>query len=156
MTSSNGNIFRVTGHLCGDYPTQRPVTRSFDVFFDLRLNKRLSKQSEGWWFETLSRQLWRHCNDTLGELPKRFLWNLGRGWYTRDEQSAMNFANYMIYLFLTHNMSYDEVCCFHPRKYIKSESPFGSPNVMKHPVYHKAVRLLNPEQNSFNIVYIFI
>ena len=42
-------------------PTQRPVTRSFDVFFDLRLNKRLSKQSWGWWFETPSRPLWRHC-----------------------------------------------------------------------------------------------
>ena len=37
-------------------------TRSFDVCFDLRLNKRLSKQSWGWWFETLSRPLWRHCN----------------------------------------------------------------------------------------------
>ena len=46
----------------GDFPTQRPVTRSFHVFFDLRLNKRLSKQSWGWWFETLSRSLWRHCN----------------------------------------------------------------------------------------------
>ena len=42
--------------------TQRPVTRSFDVFFDLRLNKRLSNQSWGWWFETLSRPLWRHCD----------------------------------------------------------------------------------------------
>ena len=48
----------------GEFPAQRPVTRSFDVFFDLRLNKRLSKQSWGWWFETLSRPLWRHCNDT--------------------------------------------------------------------------------------------
>ena len=38
----------------GELPAQRPVTRSFDVFFDLRLNKRLSKQSWGWWFETLS------------------------------------------------------------------------------------------------------
>ena len=46
----------------GEFPTQRPVTWSFDVFFDLRLNKRLSKQSWGWWFETLSRPLWRHCN----------------------------------------------------------------------------------------------
>ena len=36
----------------GEFPAQRPVTRSFDVFFDLRLNKRLSKQSWGWWFET--------------------------------------------------------------------------------------------------------
>ena len=55
MTSSNGNIFRVTGPLCGEFPTERPVTRSFDVLFDLRLNKRLSKQSWGWRFETPSR-----------------------------------------------------------------------------------------------------
>ena len=54
MTSSNENIFRETGSLCGEFtgpgefPTQRPVTRSFDVFFDLRLNKPLSKQSWGW------------------------------------------------------------------------------------------------------------
>ena len=46
----------------GEFPAQRPVTRSFDVFFDLRLNKRLNKQSRGWWFETLSRPLWRHRN----------------------------------------------------------------------------------------------
>ena len=44
-------------------PTQRPVTRSFDVFCDLRLNKRLSKQLWGWWFETPSWSLWRHCNE---------------------------------------------------------------------------------------------
>ena len=47
----------------GEFPTQRPVTRSVDVFFDLRLNKRLSKQWWGWWFETLSRPLWRHRNE---------------------------------------------------------------------------------------------
>ena len=52
MTSSNGNIFRVTGPLCGEltgpgeFPTQRPVTRSFDVFFDLRLNKWLMNNRE--------------------------------------------------------------------------------------------------------------
>ena len=68
MTSSNGNIFRVTGPLCGEFtgpgefPTQRPVMRSFDVFFDLRLNKRLSKQPWGWWSETPSSSLWRHRN----------------------------------------------------------------------------------------------
>ena len=50
MTSSYGNIFRVTGLLRGEFtgqrwiPTQRPVTRSFDVFFDLRLKQQLSKQ----------------------------------------------------------------------------------------------------------------
>ena len=46
----------------GEFHTQRPVTRSFDVFFDLRPNKRLSKQSWGWWFETLSCSWWRHRN----------------------------------------------------------------------------------------------
>ena len=46
----------------GEFPAQRPVTRGFDVFFDLCLNKRLSKQSLGWWFETPSVSLWRHCN----------------------------------------------------------------------------------------------
>ena len=50
MTSSNGNNFRVTGHLCGEFTghdefhARRPVARSFDVFFDMSLNKRLSKQ----------------------------------------------------------------------------------------------------------------
>ena len=62
MMSLNGTIFRVTGHLCGEFAGPRwiPLTRSFDVFFDLRLNKRLSKQSWGWWFETLSHPLWYH------------------------------------------------------------------------------------------------
>ena len=46
----------------GESPAQRPVMRNFYVFFDLRLNKRLSKQSRGWWFETPLRALWRHCN----------------------------------------------------------------------------------------------
>ena len=46
----------------GEFPTQRPVTQSFDVSFDLRLNKWLSKQSWGRWLETLSRPLRRHRN----------------------------------------------------------------------------------------------
>ena len=69
MTSSNGNI-PVQLALCageftgpGEFPTQRPVTRNYDVFFVLRSNWRLSKQSSGWWFETPSWSLWRHCNE---------------------------------------------------------------------------------------------
>ena len=68
MTSSNGNIFRVTGLLCreftapGEFPSQRPVTRSFDAFFDLCQNKQVSKQSRDWWSETPSSSLWRQCN----------------------------------------------------------------------------------------------
>ena len=46
----------------GEFTAQRPVTQSFDVFFDLCLNERLSKKSWGWWFETPSCPLWRHCN----------------------------------------------------------------------------------------------
>ena len=46
----------------GRFPPQRPVTRSFDVIFDLRLNKRLNKQSGRWWSGTPSLSLWRHCN----------------------------------------------------------------------------------------------
>ena len=45
-----------------EFPTQRPVMLNFDVFFDLRLNKRLSKQSFGWWFAMPFHSLLRHCN----------------------------------------------------------------------------------------------
>ena len=68
MTSSNGNIFRVTCPLCGEFTGHRwiPLTKAsdgvFDNFFDLRLNERLSKQLRRWWFETPSRSLWRHSN----------------------------------------------------------------------------------------------
>ena len=52
----------------GEFPTQRPVTRSFDVYFDLRPNERLRKPSLRWWFETLSPPLWRHRNDSSPSL----------------------------------------------------------------------------------------
>ena len=55
-------------------PAQRPVSRSFDIFFDLPLNKRLSKPSWGWWFETLSCPLWRHRNVGRGCWLLRCRW----------------------------------------------------------------------------------
>ena len=79
MTSSSGSIFRVTDPLfgeftgTGEFPTQRSVTRSFDVFFDLRLNERLSKQPWGWSFEMLSWSLWRHCNAVVS-MPMKHHW----------------------------------------------------------------------------------
>ena len=65
METSSALLAICAGNLpvTGEFPAQRPVTRSFDIFFDLRLNKRLSKQSWGWWFETPSRPLWRHFLD---------------------------------------------------------------------------------------------
>ena len=44
-----------------EFPAQWQVMQSFDAFFDLCLNKRLSKQSWGWWFEKPSCSLWRLC-----------------------------------------------------------------------------------------------
>ena len=49
----------------GEFPTQRPVTRSFAVFFDLRLDQQLRKRWKRLWFEAPSRSLWRHCNGVL-------------------------------------------------------------------------------------------
>ena len=75
MTSSNGNIFRVTGHLCGEFTGLRwiPRTKASDAelwcFLWFVPDKRLSKQSWGWWFETQSGSLWRHSNVILS-FPK--------------------------------------------------------------------------------------
>ena len=49
----------------GEFPAQRPVTRSFDVFYDLRLNQQLSKQWRRRWFEMPWRSLWHICNAKL-------------------------------------------------------------------------------------------
>ena len=68
MTSSNGrfsallDICAGNSQVTGGFPSQKPVPRSFDVFLDLLLNKRLNKQSRHRWFETQSRSLWRHFN----------------------------------------------------------------------------------------------
>ena len=66
----------------GEFPAQRPVTRSFNVFVDLRLNKRLSKQSWGWWFETPSCSFWRYCNGVIIWLlrcQRNKIENMGKG-----------------------------------------------------------------------------
>ena len=76
----------------GEFFAQRPVMRSFDVFFELHQNKQLSKQSWCWWFETPSCPLWRQCNDicSQGICNYSTLWNrmthicvgnLGHHWF---------------------------------------------------------------------------
>ena len=79
--------------------SQRPVTRSFDVFFDLRLNKRLGKQSWGWWSETPSRSLWRHCNVQCGAYG-RYGWLINE--CLAEAKKAMLATNYFSML-LTNN-----------------------------------------------------
>ena len=104
MTSSNRNISRVTGPLCGEFtgpgefPAQRPVTRSFDAFFDLRLNKRLSKQPRGWWFETPSWSLWRQCNiDPIDENQEQEILTQ----FTKKEQISYEIKLLLLRLNLT-------------------------------------------------------
>ena len=70
--------------LTGDFPSQRPMTRSFDIFFYLGLNKRLSKQSRRWWFETPSRSLWRHCNvSAVSRLEQDWPFKYMYRWFSR-------------------------------------------------------------------------
>ena len=90
MASSNGNIFRVTGPLCGEFidpgefPSQRPVTRNFHIFLDLTLNIRLNKQPIRRWFGTPSRSLWRHNDATLSILPLIILGQIPNGTHYAD------------------------------------------------------------------------
>ena len=78
----------------GEFPAQKPVTQSFGVFFDLRLNIRLSKQWRGWWFEMPSRSSWRHCNVLLPHL-------LRKRWYS----SLMPmYSSHFIHIWLFHNL----------------------------------------------------
>ena len=80
VTSSNGNIFHVTGPVGGGGGIHRlPVNshhkgqwrRAWMFSLICALNKPLSKQSRGWWFETTLRSLWRHCNVIeIGEIQE--------------------------------------------------------------------------------------
>ena len=99
----------------GEFHAQRPVTRSFDVFFYLRLNKGLSKQSWGWWFETLSCPLWRHCNGMGND--SNYMCNLGaERWEKIDDilcfiksiqhDNAENLPNYGIAIYVYINELY--------------------------------------------------
>ena len=93
MTSSNGNIFRIISPsyeenqpITGEFPSQMSVTRSFDICFDVRLNKRLSKPSICWWSETPWQSSWRHCNVSCSyEIEEHVLivipWSLSNSTY---------------------------------------------------------------------------
>ena len=70
----------------GEFPAQRPVTWSFDVFFDLCQNKHLSKQWRGWWFETPSSPSWCLCNVMIG--------NHLRCWYQHETHNNWHLRLY--------------------------------------------------------------
>ena len=140
MTSSNGTIFRLTGPLCGEFtspgefPTQRPATRSFDVFFDLRLNKQLSEQPWGWWFETPPWSLWRQCNASA----KCQQWNYILQWVhsvlSKEHDHSFHNTNFCLKRALA--------------------LPCGLPSVTGGLNWDKAVKLSSSEQHhSCNAIY---
>ena len=97
MTSSSGNIFGVTSLLCGEFTCHRWIPRKkvsdaeLWFFFDLRLNKRLSKQSQGWWFETPPRSLWRHCNDTVWYTAESLV-----GPYSSTQEAVLHLRHFYV------------------------------------------------------------
>ena len=64
METSSALLALCAGHspVTCEFPSQRPATRSFDIFFDLHPNQQVSKQWRRRWSETPSCSFWRHCN----------------------------------------------------------------------------------------------
>ena len=119
MTSPNGNIFCVTGQLCGEFtdhwwiPCTKASDADLDVFFDLWLNKRLSKQSWDWWFETPSCSFWRHYFDE----------RVGVRWGTTSVGTLATFCYFYSSVFFLRNMwcSYENDFVIAPPTCCKSD-----------------------------------
>ena len=98
MTPLNGNFFRVTHLLFGEFTGHQwiPLIKACDAelwcFFDLRLNKHLSKQLIRWWFETLLRLLWRHCNYILWKCQQQNTMTTTTISYVRDGKRELPFC----------------------------------------------------------------
>ena len=100
----------------GEFPTQRPVTRSFDVFVDVCRNKRLNKQSWGWWFETLSRSLWRQCNGVNWPMFK----------YSESQQRAnIGHKFWDVPVVFTHWYKFCGICCHARNELVKLIFPLA-------------------------------
>ena len=103
----------------GEFPTQRPVTRSFDVFPDLRLNKWFSKQSWGWWFETLSRPIWRHRNvlNSPGEGIWRIIRNISKQVSVIRESDGKRYDSGISFSVMSPVYAHSLFYCRHPCTY---------------------------------------
>ena len=101
VTSSNGKfsallaLYEGNPPVIGGFPSHRPVAQSFDIFFDLRMNKPLSKQSRRWWFEIPSCSLSRHCNGgMIPHLPgHRSFDHLSSCWITVETGLVKDFSS---------------------------------------------------------------
>ena len=88
----------------GEFPAQRPVTRSFDVFFDLHP----SKQWWGWWFETPSCPLWRHGNVEFVGLHRHPLSHHTTFAYSQTVKSICRYSTELIWTQPTHTVTIDK------------------------------------------------
>ena len=97
--------------------TQRPMTLSFDIFFDLRRKKRLSKQSRHRWLETASYSLWRYCN------VLNISWMQKGGWGNRNTKDHISYFETNIFnhmLIMIYNLKLEpENSLFDTKFYIK-------------------------------------
>ena len=106
----------------GEFPSQRPVTRSFDMFFDLRLNKRLSKKSWGWWFETPWSSLWRHCNYDNPTGYERYWLALN---HNKSQQSEIMCIIVMeIFILAVHPLNYLVYACMYWFRMVRFQTVF--------------------------------
>ena len=105
MTSSNETFSALLAFCAGNSPgIQKPVTRSFGVFFDLCLNKRVSKQSWDWWSETPSSWSWRQCNESTDSS----LLTLKRKCLHFDEIFITKFSSFEVVKMTTSSAASDE------------------------------------------------
>ena len=97
-------------------------TKASDVelwcFFDLRPNKRLSKQSWSWWFETPSCPFWRHSNGKPPPTPAQSKKTVRTFLCTRanasgSEATLINMGNYITKI-------HKEILLMHPRSYARN------------------------------------
>ena len=96
----------------GEFPAQRPMTRSFDDFYDLRPNRRFSKQPWVWWFETPSRPLWRHCDGFT--TSRNLIWRA-----RQVEWTPHSGINWLVGLWLNILWKFSQVCIGLIQAYLK-------------------------------------
>ena len=137
----------------GEFSSQRPMTRIFDVFYP-HLNKRFSKQSRRRWLETQSRSLWRRCNEMEAQNRACVVINC----LTQAEPSLMSTAGYYApchyYHFFLGSIQRDPLPCM--RRYQMYTLRWTLPSLVRHFPYACAYELLNWQCPSMAVLNRFL
>ena len=154
----------------GEFPSQRPLTRSIDVFSDLRPNKRLSEQSRRRWFGTQSRPLWRHCNmDTRRVWSIRICYNAShlvyvffffrKIWYIIMKQCGYFYKTYCIFkrtdgIGLKSNYTSTRLCLYVRLSSVMTKFKVFSSPLGYWPLYSRTFPNITKPMRSATIQYI--